>query len=210
MPSADQGPRLPGAPPRGLRARSRAALAHLARGGLMAHTRRVESEAGVPRSARRALGRGRLRLQHARLHRPGRARAAEGERRATCPSSSSPARSARTPRSRRCATAPATTCRRTTSRGWCRRCCTRSTRPRRGARAGQGRPRLVASKQRLHELAQHLQTSVELERAAIAREIHDDVGGSLTALKFDLAWIAAPLERARRCSRAGAARRSRR
>src|SRR6185369_9289755 len=49
---------------------------------------------------------------------------------------------------------------------------------------------LIASKQRLHELAQHLQTSVEQERAAIAREIHDDVGGSLTALKFDLAWIA--------------------
>ncbi len=49
---------------------------------------------------------------------------------------------------------------------------------------------LVASKQRLHELAQHLQTSIEQERAAIAREIHDDVGGSLTALKFDLAWIA--------------------
>ncbi|HJW11953.1 MAG TPA: response regulator, partial [Albitalea sp.] len=48
---------------------------------------------------------------------------------------------------------------------------------------------LGASKQRLHELAQHLQTSVEMERAAIAREIHDDVGGSLTALKFDLAWI---------------------
>jgi len=49
---------------------------------------------------------------------------------------------------------------------------------------------LVRSKQRLHELAGHLQTSVERERAAIAREIHDDVGGSLTALKFDLAWIA--------------------
>ena len=49
---------------------------------------------------------------------------------------------------------------------------------------------LIASKQRLHELAQHLQTSIEQERAAIAREIHDDVGGSLTALKFDLAWIA--------------------
>ncbi len=49
---------------------------------------------------------------------------------------------------------------------------------------------LGKSKQRLHELAQHLQTSVESERAAIAREIHDDVGGSLTALKFDLAWIA--------------------
>jgi signal transduction histidine kinase len=48
---------------------------------------------------------------------------------------------------------------------------------------------LIKSKQRLHELAGHLQTSVELERAAIAREIHDDVGGSLTAVKFDLAWI---------------------
>jgi signal transduction histidine kinase len=48
---------------------------------------------------------------------------------------------------------------------------------------------LDASKQRLHELAQHLQTSIELERTAIAREIHDDVGGSLTAVKFDLAWV---------------------
>ena len=44
-------------------------------------------------------------------------------------------------------------------------------------------------RQRMSALAQHLQTSVEAERAAIAREIHDDVGGSLTALKFDLAWI---------------------
>ncbi|HSI59173.1 MAG TPA: histidine kinase [Ideonella sp.] len=49
---------------------------------------------------------------------------------------------------------------------------------------------LAASRQRLSELAQHLQTSVERERAAIAREIHDDVGGSLSALKFDLAWMA--------------------
>lgn len=49
---------------------------------------------------------------------------------------------------------------------------------------------LDASRQRLRELAQHLQNSIEQERTAIAREIHDDVGGSLTALKFDLAWIA--------------------
>ena len=49
---------------------------------------------------------------------------------------------------------------------------------------------LDQSRQRLSELARHLQTSVEMERAAISREIHDDVGGSLTALKFDLAWIA--------------------
>ena len=49
---------------------------------------------------------------------------------------------------------------------------------------------LAASRQRLSELAQHLQTSIESERSAISREIHDDVGGSLTALKFDLAWMA--------------------
>jgi signal transduction histidine kinase len=53
---------------------------------------------------------------------------------------------------------------------------------------------LAASRQQLSELAQHLQTSVEMERAAIAREIHDDVGGSLTAIKFDLAWIGRHVE----------------
>ena len=49
---------------------------------------------------------------------------------------------------------------------------------------------LDESKERLRALAQHLQTSIEQERTAIAREIHDDVGGSLTAVKFDLDWIA--------------------
>lgn len=49
---------------------------------------------------------------------------------------------------------------------------------------------LARSRQRVSELAQHLQTSIEMERAAIAREIHDDVGGSLSAVKFDLAWMA--------------------
>ncbi len=48
---------------------------------------------------------------------------------------------------------------------------------------------LQVSRARLSALAQHLQTSVEAERSAIAREIHDEVGGSLTALKFDLDWI---------------------
>jgi signal transduction histidine kinase len=48
---------------------------------------------------------------------------------------------------------------------------------------------LADSRRRLSELAQHLQTSVEAERHAIAREIHDDVGGSLTALKFEIDWI---------------------
>ena len=49
---------------------------------------------------------------------------------------------------------------------------------------------LAESRERVRELAQHLQTSIEAERTAIAREIHDDVGGSLTALKLELGWIA--------------------
>lgn len=49
--------------------------------------------------------------------------------------------------------------------------------------------RLAESRQRLAELAEHLQTSIEQERADIAREIHDDIGGSLAAVKLDLAWV---------------------
>ncbi|MBL8386728.1 MAG: response regulator [Hydrogenophaga sp.] len=49
---------------------------------------------------------------------------------------------------------------------------------------------LAESRRRLAELAEHLQTSIEQERADIAREIHDDIGGSLAAVKLDLAWIA--------------------
>ena len=49
---------------------------------------------------------------------------------------------------------------------------------------------LAASEQRLAQFAQHLQTAIENERAAIAREIHDDIGGSLAAVRLDLAWIA--------------------
>lgn len=48
---------------------------------------------------------------------------------------------------------------------------------------------LAASQRRLAELTEHLQSSIEQERAAIAREIHDDIGGALTAIRFDLAWI---------------------
>ncbi|WP_053842638.1 hybrid sensor histidine kinase/response regulator [Paracidovorax avenae] len=49
---------------------------------------------------------------------------------------------------------------------------------------------LAASERRLAELTEHLQISIERERAAIAREIHDDIGGSLTAVRFDVGWIA--------------------
>jgi len=61
------------------------------------------------------------------------------------------------------------------------------------AQARQARERaareLAESEQRLAALAAHLQTSIEEERAAIARELHDDIGGILTAVKFDLAWM---------------------
>jgi signal transduction histidine kinase len=48
---------------------------------------------------------------------------------------------------------------------------------------------LALSEQRLSRFADHLQETIEQERAAIAREIHDDIGGSLAAVRFDLAWI---------------------
>ncbi|MFY3384871.1 ATP-binding protein [Paracidovorax sp. MALMAid1276] len=48
---------------------------------------------------------------------------------------------------------------------------------------------LAASQRRLAELTEHLQLSIEQERASIAREIHDDIGGALTAVRFDVAWI---------------------
>jgi len=48
---------------------------------------------------------------------------------------------------------------------------------------------LAASEQRLALFAQHLQTAIENERASIAREIHDDIGGSLAAVRLDLSWI---------------------
>jgi two-component system, NarL family, sensor histidine kinase UhpB len=48
---------------------------------------------------------------------------------------------------------------------------------------------LAESRRRLADLTEHLQASIERERAEIAREIHDDIGGSLAAVKLDLAWI---------------------
>ena len=48
---------------------------------------------------------------------------------------------------------------------------------------------LALSERRLADLADHLQMTMEQERAAIAREIHDDIGGALAAVRFDLSWI---------------------
>ena len=48
---------------------------------------------------------------------------------------------------------------------------------------------LAISERRLADFAEHLQSTIEQERASIAREIHDDIGGALAAVKLDLAWI---------------------
>lgn len=46
------------------------------------------------------------------------------------------------------------------------------------------------SRHRLSELTSHLERIKEQERTRIAREIHDDIGGNLTAIKIDLLWLA--------------------
>lgn len=49
--------------------------------------------------------------------------------------------------------------------------------------------RLEESEARLRELAAFLQTVREEERTRIARELHDELGQALTALRFDLGWL---------------------
>ncbi|MCK4221807.1 MAG: PAS domain S-box protein, partial [Dehalococcoidia bacterium] len=48
---------------------------------------------------------------------------------------------------------------------------------------------LRGSRQQLRELAAHLQGVRERERTSIARELHDEMGQTLTALKMDLSWL---------------------
>lgn len=64
---------------------------------------------------------------------------------------------------------------------------------------------LQASREQLAALARHLQTSIEAERAHIAREIHDEVGGTLTALRFELDAIRRRTDLSAVGERAGAA-----
>jgi signal transduction histidine kinase len=49
---------------------------------------------------------------------------------------------------------------------------------------------LEESHERLKEVSSHIMAAREHERIRIAREIHDDLGGNLTAIKIDLDWIA--------------------
>ena len=50
-----------------------------------------------------------------------------------------------------------------------------------------------ANERRMHDLTAHLQSVREEEKANIAREIHDDLGGTLTALKMEAYWLAEEL-----------------
>ncbi|GAB4169558.1 MAG: hypothetical protein Fur0039_08450 [Rhodocyclaceae bacterium] len=59
--------------------------------------------------------------------------------------------------------------------------------------------RIEESEARLRELAGFLQTVREEERARIARELHDELGQGLTALRIDLGWLRG------KCGRLGAA-----
>jgi signal transduction histidine kinase len=48
---------------------------------------------------------------------------------------------------------------------------------------------LRESQAQLQALSAHLQDAIETERTTIARELHDEIGSGLTALRYDLAWI---------------------
>jgi PAS domain S-box-containing protein len=52
---------------------------------------------------------------------------------------------------------------------------------------------LRASSEQLRNLTAHLLSVREEERARISREVHDELGQSLTAVKMDLAWLAGRL-----------------
>ncbi|MBT0569510.1 response regulator [Curvibacter sp. CHRR-16] len=48
---------------------------------------------------------------------------------------------------------------------------------------------LQQSQQQIAELVQHLQKIAEDERTAFARDLHDEIGGTLTATRLELAWL---------------------
>lgn len=50
---------------------------------------------------------------------------------------------------------------------------------------------LMRSREDIRALSIHLESVKEEERKAIARDIHDDIGGMLASLNFDIAWLRA-------------------
>jgi PAS domain S-box-containing protein len=57
-------------------------------------------------------------------------------------------------------------------------------------RRKQAEQELKSSREQLREYNLHLQSAIEQERTRIAREIHDELGQALTAVKMDLSWMA--------------------
>ncbi len=57
------------------------------------------------------------------------------------------------------------------------------------AQRKQAEEELEQSRKQLRDLSAHLQSVREAERTGIAREIHDELGQALTALKMDLSWL---------------------
>jgi len=51
----------------------------------------------------------------------------------------------------------------------------------------------MRSQEQLRELSAHIQDVREQERLALAREVHDDMGSMLTAIKMDIAWLGSRL-----------------
>ncbi|MEO8512571.1 MAG: sensor histidine kinase [Ignavibacteria bacterium] len=57
--------------------------------------------------------------------------------------------------------------------------------------------KITETNKSLHALAAHLQTIREEERTLISREIHDQLGQELTALKMDIAYLSRKIEKAK-------------
>ncbi len=55
--------------------------------------------------------------------------------------------------------------------------------------------KLKQSKERYRNLSIHLQTVREKERTEIAREIHDELGQSLTVIKMEISWLSDQLKK---------------
>jgi signal transduction histidine kinase len=48
---------------------------------------------------------------------------------------------------------------------------------------------IMRSQEQLRELSAHIQDVREQERLSLAREVHDDMGSMLTAIKLDISWL---------------------
>ena len=52
---------------------------------------------------------------------------------------------------------------------------------------------IIHSQEHLRELSDHIQDVREQERLSLSREVHDDMGSMLTAIKMDIAWLGSRL-----------------